>query len=99
MIDYSAFPLSKPAKKSTGLSLRERAAMQEVRRIVWERDGRRCVKCKTPLLLEDDAGRWWLVMQAAHIISKARGGQFTPENLLCKCANCHIGKEHMQGIK
>lgn len=54
---------------------------QEVKRVVWERCGGRCVECGSDALLEFD-----------HVIPLAMGGANTERNLQLLCAECNRTK-------
>ena len=49
----------------------------KVKRLVYERDGGRCIFCGRQGLPE------------AHYISRARGGMGIPENIITVCRECH----------
>ena len=51
---------------------------QKVKKIVWERDGHRCIFCGNPE-----------AMPNAHVISRAKGGLGIPENVVTLCRRCH----------
>lgn len=50
----------------------------EVRKYVWERDGRKCTKCGSRIDL-----------QIHHVEPRARGGDDSAENLVLLCVICH----------
>ena len=52
-----------------------------LRRIVWERDGRKCVRCEAPLVLEE-----------CHIdhIQSGKPGDSKLSNLRTLCRRCHV---------
>ena len=50
----------------------------KVKKIVWERDGHRCIFCGSPYAFPE-----------AHVLSRAKGGLGVPQNLVTTCRNCH----------
>src|SRR5262249_15265924 len=62
-------------------SERTRHIPDEVKREVWDRDGGRCVRCKSSDYLEFD-----------HIIPHARGGANTANNVQILCRKCNLLK-------
>lgn len=59
---------------------------QKVKQIVWERDGQRCVICKSNQ-----------AMPNAHYISRAKGGLGIPQNVVSLCITCH--HDYDNGLK
>lgn len=57
------------------------AQRRRVRPQVWERDGRKCFWCDTPLALED--------MTLDHLETRGSGGSNRKENLVCACDPCN----------
>ncbi|MFD1394377.1 HNH endonuclease [Kroppenstedtia eburnea] len=59
----------------------------EIRRVVWERDGRRCVRCETSLTLKE-----------CHIDHKISGklGTNKLSNLRTLCRRCHVLRMDMR---
>lgn len=57
---------------------RECDISQKVKKIVWERDKKRCVMCGSAY-----------AMPNAHYISRAHGGLGIEENIVTLCINCH----------
>lgn len=51
---------------------------QKVKKVVWARDGGRCVICGSSQ-----------AMPNAHYISRAHGGRGVPKNIVTLCADCH----------
>ena len=51
---------------------------QSVKKIVYERDGGRCIFCGAP------------GSPNAHVISRAHGGLGIEENIVTACFNCHF---------
>ena len=68
------------AKEALEEARRERIP-EEVRLLVWERDGGRCVKCGSTEDLEFD-----------HIIPVSKGGSSTEKNVQLLCAKCNREK-------
>lgn len=62
-------------------SSRRKPIPQDVKIVVWQRDGGRCVECHSPEELEFD-----------HIIPLALGGANTMRNLQLLCATCNRRK-------
>jgi hypothetical protein len=54
---------------------------QQVKNAVWQRDGGRCVQCRSDIHLEFD-----------HIIPHAKGGASTENNLQLLCRTCNLSK-------
>jgi len=77
-----AMAAAKEAREEAG---RERIP-EEVRLLVWERDGGRCVKCGSTEDLEFD-----------HIIPVSRGGSNTERNLQILCTTCNRRKKDRIG--
>ncbi len=73
---------------------RERLTIYRVRRAVFERSDGLCEMGISPKCL---GGITWRTMHTAHIVSRARGGTWEPNNLLAACFECHIGWEHSGG--
>lgn len=51
---------------------------QKVKKIVWERDGERCILCGSHE-----------AMPNAHYISRSEGGLGIEQNVVTLCLNCH----------
>lgn len=70
--------------------------MTNRRREVWERDGRKCVYCETPVVFEWD----WTVrpdaMELNHRRSRGLGGDDRIENLETICHGCHVIRHVMR---
>jgi 5-methylcytosine-specific restriction endonuclease McrA len=60
---------------------RTRRVSRQVRRIVWQRDGGRCVECEVGYDLHFD-----------HIIPWSKGGSNEVENIQLLCVNCNLRK-------
>lgn len=83
--------------------------MEQLRRVVFERDGFRCQHLLPAHILDEDGAKvaefWepclasvtWENGHLAHITSRGAGGHDTPENCLTKCADCHAIREHRYG--
>lgn len=69
------------ALSAEGPASRRRVVSREVRRVVFERDGGRCVECGSRFDLQYD-----------HVIPVALGGADTVANLQLLCAPCNQGK-------
>jgi len=80
--DSQVFPKS-PAEKAA------------IRRQRFELDGRRCVDCGRPVILERG---YWNSMHLMHIRGKGAGGDWSMDNLATGCLDCH-GKRHNAGGK
>lgn len=65
-------------------------AWDMLREHVWNRDGRKCKNCLTPV---DLAKGLWSTMHCAHIRSKGSGGSDLPSNVRSLCLQCHA-EEH-----
>jgi hypothetical protein len=59
------------------------AIPDDVKMLVWQRDGGRCAKCGSNVELQYD-----------HIIPVSRGGASTPENLQILCGRCNRAKSN-----
>jgi HNH endonuclease len=69
---------------ATGAVPRERGRVgipDDVKRLVWQRDGGRCCSCGSNIELQFD-----------HVIPVAMGGASTPENLQILCGPCNRAK-------
>lgn len=80
-------PLPKPPKQ---IRLKGKD-MEGLRRECFKRDNYTCVQCKIPVS--------WATGHMAHIKSHGAGGSDVLENVRTKCRDCHLNKEHSQGIK
>lgn len=58
-----------------------RSVSEEIRRIVFDRDGHRCAYCGATESLEVD-----------HIVPASCGGASTERNLVVACSNCNMSK-------
>lgn len=79
-LDRAAGLISAPAAPPPPLRSRP-GIPEDVRRLVWRRDGGRCQTCGSDELLQFD-----------HIIPIARGGSSEPENLQLLCSICNRNK-------
>jgi 5-methylcytosine-specific restriction endonuclease McrA len=76
------------------------AALEQLRRDCFERDGYRCQG-----FIHSECGLWftcrklvtWESGHMAHIVSRGRGGPDVIDNVVTKCGDCHIGIEHSYG--
>lgn len=66
---------SKPSKRARALAI-----SKQVKLIVWERDGKRCIFCHCPI-------PWNLAN--SHFVKRSHGGLGIPENVFCACLDCH----------
>jgi len=60
---------------------------------VFVRDGRRCIDCGKPVILNRGE---WNSMHLMHLKSKGSGGDWSMENLATGCLTCH-SKRHNGG--
>ena len=67
-----------------------RKAWDALREYVWNRDGRKCKNCLTPV---DREKGLWTSVHPAHYKSKGSGGDDRPENVRSLCIQCH-SSEH-----
>jgi 5-methylcytosine-specific restriction endonuclease McrA len=99
----SAIPKTKPMRL-TG------KALEDLRRQCFERDGYRCQHIRAfPAMKRgtvydakcDKQVTWdgYRTGHMAHIKSRGAGGGDTLDNVITKCAECHIGREHTKGEK
>lgn len=70
--------------------------LERLRTRCYERDEKRCVDCNKWLRFERDYPD---SMHMAHVKGRGAGGSDTLENVLTKCFDCHIQKEHNAGGK
>jgi hypothetical protein len=68
-------------------------ALEQLRRDCFERD---CYRCGCGQRVEWD-GPWWCKGQMAHLVSRGRGGKDELSNVVTKCYDCHMVKEHSYG--
>ena len=71
------------------------AEKEAVRRLVFGRDGFRCVECRAPVRWESG---YWESGHLAHIKSRGAGGSWEPDNLRTLCMRCHMA-EHNGGFR
>ena len=69
------------ARSASRAAIHRRPVPRELRRVVWERDGGRCVDCGADFELQFD-----------HVIPLALGGSSTVDNLQLLCAPCNQRK-------
>lgn len=55
----------------------------KVKNIVWERDGKRCIRC---------GSRY--AMPSAHYLPRSKGGLGIEENIVTLCLPCHNAYDH-----
>lgn len=80
-------------------------ALEALRRACFERDGYRCQAITYPEIggmrglrcLRRVTWDGYMKGHMAHIISRARGGKDELSNVLTKCFDCHMVKEHSYG--
>ena len=51
---------------------------QKVKKIVWERDGHRCIFCGS-----------YYAMPNTHVVPRSKGGLGIEQNIVTACLNCH----------
>jgi 5-methylcytosine-specific restriction endonuclease McrA len=89
----SAIPKTKPVRL-TG------KALEDLRRHCFARDGFRCqhhiAQCG-PFYQPCRKLVTWESGHMAYIKSRGAGGGDTLDNVITKCAECHIGREHTKG--
>lgn len=78
-VAQSALAKFGPGKRSS--EVRRQSIPDEVKMLVWQRDGGRCVKCGSREDLEFD-----------HIIPLSKGGSNTARNIQLLCAKCNRSK-------
>lgn len=80
-IDYSLFAFPKPKNKAKK-SKRTKAVDIDIKikKIVWERDGYKCIFCGKVVPLS---------CANAHFIKRSQGGLGIEENVFTACVNCH----------
>lgn len=85
------------SKLRRGQATKAEKAMVRAQR--FELDGYRCQHIKTDRTRPYRCLKrvTWDTGHLAHVIPRSRGGAFTVENTLTKCAECHIGIEHSYG--
>ena len=78
------------ARKAKRKAARDEALIfAELRRQVWERDGRRCRVCGTSLALA--TGNPFVDLHAHHVVFRSQGGTDDLSNLVSLCHACHEG--------
>ena len=63
----------RPETKATAIS-------PEVKRIVWERDGKQCTLCQKYVPVS---------CACAHVVRRSQGGMGVEENIVTLCPECH----------
>jgi 5-methylcytosine-specific restriction endonuclease McrA len=92
--NFRPCPKPKKSKRIPSVIRVKGKAMEKLRRECFERDGYRCVVCGAWVIWERDLPRSG---HMAHVIGRGRGGPDVIDNVLTKCAECHIGIEHSYG--
>ena len=64
-------------------------AWDALREHIWNREGRKCKNCLTPVDLKKGL---WSTMQAAHYKSKGSGADDLPSNTRSLCMQCHASE-------
>lgn len=75
-------PGGKPHRPDRGTPAMSTRAERKIREAVLERDGYVCQRCGAPAT---DAG---------HLVARAHGGGYTPDNLQAECVGCNRGDGH-----
>lgn len=86
-IDYSEFAIPKPSKKRTKKRKDYTDIPSAVKKVVWERDGHRCIFCHRYVSVD---------YACCHFIPRSAGGLGIPENIFTACENDH--REQDNGI-
>jgi 5-methylcytosine-specific restriction endonuclease McrA len=73
------------------------AALKELRRQCYERDGGKCVECGIPLIYEPVHPLVPNGYHMAHIRARSLQGKDELSNVRSKCSDCHIRVEHSGG--
>lgn len=68
----------------TALAKARLPAWRTLRRLLYQRDGGRCVPCGARVPFD--------LLEIGHLIEKALGGPDTPDNLACMCGDCNRRK-------
>jgi 5-methylcytosine-specific restriction endonuclease McrA len=76
----------KKKSNDTGIN-RKKKVSQEIRRIVFERDGGMCWKCKRELRMNGSKKKLPRA-HFHHLVHRAQGGTDAPENLVLTCWEC-----------
>lgn len=79
-IDYSNFAIPKPTNKKNKKRKSYTDIPMSVKKIVWERDGHRCIFCHRYVPVE---------CACCHFIPRGLGGLGIPENIYTGCSDCH----------
>ena len=87
-IDYSNFAIPKPTKKKIKKRKNYTDIPKLVKKIVWERDGHKCIFCHRYVPVE---------CACCHLIPRSAGGLGIPENIFTACENDH--REQDNGLK
>lgn len=89
-IDYSKFAIPKPTKKKTKKRKNYTDIPKAVKKIVWERDGHRCIFCYRYVPVE---------CACCHFIPRSLGGLGIPENIFTACENDHREQDNGKNTK
>ncbi len=83
------FPKYVRIGKITGQVRLHGPAWDYLREYDWNRDGRQCVQCSSPVRITKGD---WQSVQCAHRKSKGSGGSDLPENTRSLCLRCHASE-------
>ncbi len=92
----SKFPRNVRIGRVTGQVRMYGPAWDMLREHVWNRDGRKCKNCLTPVDLTKGL---WSSVECAHYGSKGAGHDDLPGNLRSLCRQCHSDEHHGKVIK
>lgn len=108
----TAIPKPGKRKRSVRPERLTGAALEKLRRDCFERDSYRCQHViRTPICdlkgyttgmsMLDKCANFvsWESGHMAHIIARSLGGADSLENIITKCADCHLRREHTMGEK
>ena len=89
-IDYSKFAIPKPTKRKTKKRKNYTDIPKSVKKIVWERDGHRCIFCHRYVPVE---------CACCHFIPRSLGGLGISENIFTACENDHRKQDNGMNTK